>query len=55
MLTDERRAAEMIARVSEGSAREAEKLLDQTALLGSGEVTQENVLSLLGAPQAPRR
>ena len=41
-----RRAAETIARVSEGSAREAEKLLDQTALLGGGEVTQEHVLSL---------
>src|SRR5206468_3914848 len=51
-ITLDRRAAETIARVSEGSAREAEKLLDQTALLGGGEVTQEHVLSLLGAPQA---
>jgi DNA polymerase-3 subunit gamma/tau len=51
-ITLDRRAAETIARVAEGSAREAEKLLDQTALLGGGEVTQENVLSLLGAPQA---
>src|SRR5947207_10347353 len=48
-ITLDRRAAETIARVSEGSAREAEKLLDQTALPGGGEVTQQNVRSLLGA------
>jgi len=48
----DRRASETIARVAEGSAREAEKLLDQTALLGGGEVTPETVMSLLGAPQA---
>jgi len=47
----QRPAAELIARVAEGSAREAEKLLDQTALLGAGEVTEETVLTLLGAPQ----
>jgi DNA polymerase III subunit gamma/tau len=46
-----RPAAELIARLSEGSAREAEKLLDQSALLGDGEVTEDGVLALSGPPQ----
>src|SRR5438132_3156190 len=35
----ERAAADAIARLAEGSAREAEKLLEQSSLLGGGEVT----------------
>jgi DNA polymerase III subunit gamma/tau len=44
-------AAYAIARQSEGSARDALSLLDQTSLLGSGEITEEVVASLLGAPR----
>jgi DNA polymerase III subunit gamma/tau len=45
-----RAAAEAIARQSEGSARDAESLLDQSLVLGGGEVTEETVATLLGAP-----
>jgi DNA polymerase-3 subunit gamma/tau len=48
----QRPAAELIARIAEGSAREAEKLLDQSALLGGGEVSEQSILALVGAPQA---
>jgi DNA polymerase III subunit gamma/tau len=47
----DRPAAELIARQSEGSAREAEKLLDQSSVLGGGEVTVDTVQTLIGAPQ----
>jgi DNA polymerase-3 subunit gamma/tau len=46
-----RPAAEVIARQSEGSARDAESLLDQSAVLGAGHITEETVASLIGAPQ----
>jgi DNA polymerase-3 subunit gamma/tau len=44
-------AAEAMARHAEGSARDAESLLDQSAVLGGGEVTLETVRSLIGAPR----
>jgi DNA polymerase-3 subunit gamma/tau len=50
-ITIDRGTAESISRQAEGSAREAEKLLDQTSLLGAGTVTEETVLALLGGPQ----
>jgi DNA polymerase III subunit gamma/tau len=43
-----RSAAETLARQSEGSARDAESLLDQASVLGGGEVTEEIILSLIG-------
>jgi DNA polymerase-3 subunit gamma/tau len=46
-----RAAAEAMARHAEGSARDAESLLDQSAVLGGGEVTLETVRSLIGAPR----
>ncbi len=47
----DRATAESLSRQAEGSAREAEKLLDQTSLLGAGTVTEETVQALLGGPQ----
>lgn len=46
----DRSAAEAFARQAEGSARDAESLLDQAAVLGGGSVTMETVASLLGSP-----
>jgi DNA polymerase-3 subunit gamma/tau len=40
-----------MARQSEGSFRDALSLLDQASLLGSGEITEEVLASLLGAPR----
>jgi DNA polymerase III subunit gamma/tau len=51
-LTIDRPVAELVARLAEGSAREAEKLLDQASLLGGGEVTEQSVLALVGGGQA---
>jgi DNA polymerase-3 subunit gamma/tau len=45
-------AAEALARQAEGSARDAESLLDQSAVLASGEITEETVATLIGAVQA---
>jgi DNA polymerase III subunit gamma/tau len=50
-ITIDRPAADAIARMAEGSAREAEKLLEQTSVLGGGTVTEATVEALLGAPQ----
>ncbi|MFL5737021.1 MAG: DNA polymerase III subunit gamma/tau [Actinomycetota bacterium] len=44
-------AAAAMARQSEGSFRDALSLLDQASLLGSGEITEEVLASLLGAPR----
>ena len=46
-----RSAAEALARQSEGSMRDALSLLDQFFVLGGGEVTDETVAALIGAPQ----
>ncbi|HEX2031775.1 MAG TPA: DNA polymerase III subunit gamma/tau [Actinomycetota bacterium] len=46
-----REAADAIARVSEGSVRDALSLLDQAAVLGAGEVTAEVVSRLVGTPE----
>jgi DNA polymerase-3 subunit gamma/tau len=46
-----RAAAEVLARQSEGSVRDALSLLDQSAVLGGGEVTPEVVTALIGAPR----
>jgi DNA polymerase III subunit gamma/tau len=45
-------AAEVIAREAEGSFRDALSLLDQAAVLGGGEVTEDVVTSLIGKPEA---
>jgi len=45
-------AAEALARQAEGSARDAESLLDQSAVLASGDITEETVATLVGAVQA---
>jgi DNA polymerase-3 subunit gamma/tau len=45
-------AAEVIAREAEGSFRDALSLLDQAAVLGGGEVTEDVVASLIGKPEA---
>src|SRR5206468_330441 len=50
--TLERSAAELLARQSEGSARDAESLLDQCAVLGGGEITAATVGVLIGAPRS---
>jgi DNA polymerase-3 subunit gamma/tau len=47
-----RGAAEALARQGEGSVRDALSLLDQTMVLGGGEVTEETVASLIGAPRS---
>jgi DNA polymerase-3 subunit gamma/tau len=44
-------AAETLARQSEGSARDAESLLDQSMVLGGAEVTEDVVAALIGAPR----
>lgn len=43
-------AAVIVAREGEGSVRDALSLLDQAAVLGGGEVSEEVVASLIGAP-----
>jgi DNA polymerase-3 subunit gamma/tau len=43
-----REAAEQLARQAEGSARDAESLLDQTAVLGGGTITEDTVALLIG-------
>jgi DNA polymerase-3 subunit gamma/tau len=47
-----RPAAEALARQAEGSVRDALSLLDQSAVLGGGEVAEETVAALIGAPRA---
>jgi DNA polymerase-3 subunit gamma/tau len=47
-----RPAAEALARQSEGSVRDALSLLDQSAVLGGGEVTDETIAALIGAPRS---
>ena len=49
-ITLHRAAAEALARQTEGSARDAESLLDQSAVLGGGEVTEQTIALLVGAP-----
>ena len=46
-----RGAAEMLARQAEGSARDAESLLDQCAVLGDGTIGEDVVQALVGAPR----
>src|SRR5205809_4007995 len=47
-----RPAAEALARQAEGSVRDALSLLDQSAVLGGGEVAEDTVAALIGAPRA---
>ena len=47
-----RPAAEALARQAEGSVRDALSLLDQSAVLGGGEVGEDTVAALIGAPQS---
>jgi DNA polymerase-3 subunit gamma/tau len=47
-----RGAAEALARQAEGSVRDALSLLDQSNVLSGGEVTDETVAALIGAPRA---
>jgi DNA polymerase III subunit gamma/tau len=49
-ITLTRQAAESLARQSEGSVRDALSLLDQSSVLGGGEVTDQIIASLIGAP-----
>jgi DNA polymerase-3 subunit gamma/tau len=49
-ITLTRPAAESLARQSEGSVRDALSLLDQSSVLGGGEVTEETIASLIGTP-----
>jgi DNA polymerase-3 subunit gamma/tau len=44
--------SEAIAREAEGSVRDALSLLDQAAVLGGGEVTEDVVAVLIGTPEA---
>ncbi|MGZ4136217.1 MAG: DNA polymerase III subunit gamma/tau [Actinomycetota bacterium] len=44
-----REAGIAIARATEGSARDAESLLDQASVLGGGTITEETVASLVGS------
>ena len=44
-------AAEVIARESEGSVRDALSLLDQASVLGGGAVTEDDVARLVGTPE----
>src|SRR5438105_10639244 len=46
-----RAAAEAMARQAEGSVRDALSLLDQSTVLGAGEVTDETVAMLIGVPR----
>jgi DNA polymerase III subunit gamma/tau len=48
----DRTAAESLARQAEGSARDAESLLDQSAVLSAGAITDETVATLVGAVQS---
>src|SRR5437667_5820498 len=48
-------AAEVIARQAEGSFRDALSLLDQASVLGGGEVGEEVLAALLGAPRSEVR
>jgi DNA polymerase-3 subunit gamma/tau len=48
----DRSAAEALARQAEGSARDAESLLDQSAVLSGGAITEETVATLVGAVQS---
>src|SRR4029077_9225727 len=48
----ERSAAESLARQAEGSARDAESLLDQSAVLSGGAITDDTVAMLVGAVQS---
>jgi DNA polymerase-3 subunit gamma/tau len=48
----DRSAAESLARQAEGSARDAESLLDQSAVLSAGAITDETVATLVGAVQS---
>jgi len=43
-------AAEAIARYSEGSVRDALSVVDQAGLLGAGEISEDVLAALLGAP-----
>lgn len=45
-----RSAAELIARHSEGSVRDALSVLDQASLLGGGDITDDVLVALLGEP-----
>jgi len=45
-------AAHAISRLTEGSVRDALSLLDQASLLGAGEIGEDVVASLIGAPRA---
>jgi DNA polymerase-3 subunit gamma/tau len=45
-----RAAAEILARQSEGSVRDGLSLLDQSSVLGGGEIDEETVATLIGAP-----
>jgi DNA polymerase-3 subunit gamma/tau len=47
-----REAAEALARQGEGSVRDALSLLDQSNVLGGGEVNEETIAALIGAPRA---
>jgi DNA polymerase III subunit gamma/tau len=47
-----RAAAETLARQAEGSVRDALSLLDQSMVLGGGEVTDQTIAALIGAPRA---
>jgi len=47
-----RGAAEALARQGEGSVRDALSLLDQSNVLGGGEVTEETISFLIGAPRS---
>jgi DNA polymerase-3 subunit gamma/tau len=48
----DRSAAESLARQAEGSARDAESLLDQSAVLSGGAITDDTVATLIGAVQS---
>src|SRR5213592_1081521 len=48
----DRSAAESLARQAEGSARDAESLLDQSAVLSAGAITDDTVATLVGAVQS---
>jgi DNA polymerase-3 subunit gamma/tau len=48
----DRSAAESLARQAEGSARDAESLLDQSAVLSGGAITDDTVATLVGAVQS---
>src|SRR5207249_8130210 len=47
-----RPAAELLARQAEGSVRDALSLLDEGAVLGGGEITEQALVSLIGSPRS---